>query len=132
MKIEYASTPEQEHHISELVDYIYSSIFPIHFSDDYIMKLCELKVLTPKEEDMYYNSTLSKAFHVISSLQALIAVIETVQCEEIKDNHEEIFEKNVNTLSEYGYSFPLKLEEFSCVRAEVFSQFSKPTNHILA
>ncbi|MFT4416866.1 DUF5365 family protein [Fredinandcohnia humi] len=132
MKIVVASTPEQEHHISELINYIYSSIFPIYFDDDYIVKLEELNVLAPKEEDAYYNSTLDKAFKVISSLQAVIAVLETVKYEGFEDNHEEIFMKNAQTLNEYGYFFPFSIKEFQTVNHNVISKYSKPANKYLA
>ncbi|MFS0862412.1 DUF5365 family protein [Fredinandcohnia sp. 179-A 10B2 NHS] len=132
MRIVVASTPEQEHHIEELINYMYSSIFPIYFEDDYIVKLEKLNVLAPKEEDVYYNRTLDKAFKVISSLQAIIAVLETVKYEGFEDSHEEIFLKNAQTLNDYGYSFPFTINEFQSVNHEVLSKYSKPANQYLA
>lgn len=132
MKVAYAATPEQEMHIEELIDYIYAEIFPLHFSDEYILKMQELNVLTPSGEELYYNGTLKEAFQLISSLQALIAVMETVQNEEIKHSHQDLFKKNIEILSQYGYSFPLTIEQFSTVKPNVISKFSKPTNLYLA
>ncbi len=132
MKVVCASTPEQEHHIEELIEYIYSEIFPLHFSDEYIIKMEEMNVLSPKQEDLYYNGTMKEAFQLMSSLQALIAVMETVQFEGMKREHQDIFEKNVAILTQYGYSFPFNLEQFSKVKHNVISQFSKPTNAYLA
>ncbi|WP_142255317.1 DUF5365 family protein [Bacillus sinesaloumensis] len=133
MKIVVASTPEQEHHITELIDYMYSSIFPNYFEDEYIGKLEEWNVLTPKEEDAYYNRTLDKAFKVISSLQAIIAVLETIQEEGCQENHEDIFTKNVKILNDYGYLFPFKIEEFQRENnTQSLSKYSKPANQYLA
>lgn len=133
LKIVVASTPEQEHHITELIDYMYSSIFPNYFEDEYIGKLEEWNVLTPKEEDAYYNRTLDKAFKVISSLQAIIAVLETIQEEGCQENHEDIFTKNVKILNEYGYLFPFKIEEFQRENnTQSLSKYSKPANQYLA
>ncbi|MEH7222749.1 DUF5365 family protein [Bacillus sp. JJ1566] len=133
MKIVVASTPVQELHITELIDYMYSSIFPIYFEDEYIGKLEEWNVLAPKEEDVYYNRTLDKAFKVISSLQAIIAVLETIQEEGYQKNYGEIFAKNVQILNDYGYLFPFTIEEFQSVNnPEVLSKYSKPANQYLA
>ncbi|MCA1030764.1 YhcU family protein [Bacillus timonensis] len=132
MKVVYASTPEQETHIKELVEYIYTSIFPEFFSDHYISKLEALNVLLPNEEDLHYNGTLKDAFYVISSLQAIIAVLDTVKDDIIDESHRDIFEKNVRTLEDYGYSFPLTIEQFSQTKHDVISKYSKPTNVFLA
>ena len=132
MKVAFAATPEQELHIGELIEYIYTEIFPLHFTDEYILKMQELNVLSPSEEELYYNGTLKEAFQLISSLQALIAVMETVQNEEIKHTHHELFRKNKDILKKYGYSFPLTIEQFATVKMNVISKFSKPTNMYLA
>lgn len=133
LKIVVASTPEQEHHITELIDYMYSSIFPIYFEDEYIGKFEKWNVLEPKEEDVYYNRTLDKAFKVISSLQALIAVLETIQEEGYQEYYGELFAKNVQILNEYGYLFPFTIEEFQSVNnPEGLSKYSKPANQYLA
>jgi Family of unknown function (DUF5365) len=133
LKIVVASTPEQENHITELVDYMYSSIFPTYFEDEYITKLEKWNVLAPKEEDVYYNRTLDKAFKVMSSLQAIIAVLETIREEGYQEYHGEIFAKNVQILNDYGYLFPFTIEEFQCVNnSDVLSKYSKPANQYLA
>ncbi|MBD8071060.1 DUF5365 family protein [Bacillus sp. PS06] len=132
MKIVCASTPEQENYIKELIEYIYSEIFPLHFSDEYIIKMEAINVLAPNEEDLQYNGTMKEAFQLISSLQALIAVMETVQYEMIERTHEDIFSKNVMILNEYGYSFPFTLDQFTTLKHEVISRYSKPTNLYLA
>ncbi|MFC4323882.1 DUF5365 family protein [Litchfieldia salsa] len=132
MKIVCASTPEQENYIEELIQYIYSEIFPLHFSDEYIIQMEAIHVLVPREDELHYNGTMKEAFQLISSLQALIAVMETVQYEMIESTHEDIFSKNVSILNEYGYSFPFTLNQFSNLRNDVISKYSKPTNLYLA
>ncbi len=130
MKVVYAATPEQETHIEELVEYIYGEIFPRYFTDEEIVKLENLNVLVHNDDN--YNGTLKEAFQLISSLQALIAVVETVKDEEILLSHREIFEKNVKTLDEFGYSFPFNIEQFSAPKEEIISKFSKAANVYLA
>ncbi|WP_078549338.1 DUF5365 family protein [Litchfieldia alkalitelluris] len=132
MKVVYASTPEQENYIEELIQYIYSEIFPLHFSDEYIIKMEAVNVLSPKEDEVHYNGTMKEAFQLISSLQALIAVMESAQTENIERTHQDIFCKNVTILNEYGYSFPFTLDQFTCVKENVISRYSKPTNVYLA
>lgn len=131
MKVVYAATPEQETHIEELVEYIYGEIFPRYFTDEEIVKLEKLNVLVHNDDN--YNGTLKEAFQLISSLQALIAVVETVKDEEILLSHREIFEKNVKTLDEFGYSFPFNIEQFRAQKDELsISKFVKPANSYLA
>lgn len=130
MKIVTASTPEQENFIKELVNYMYTEVFPQYFSDQYIEKLEKLSVLIPENTDLY-NGTLKEAFHLISSMQALIAVIETVKTEVISDHHREIFTKNTMILEEYGYSFPLTIDQFLKERKEPISLFTRPTSQYL-
>ncbi|MFZ3590797.1 DUF5365 family protein [Bacillus sp. DJP31] len=129
MKIVTASTPEQENFIEELVSYMYTEVFPYYFSDEYIKELEALSVLIP--EQGLYNGTLKEAFQLISGMQALIAVIETVRTEEVLDNHREIFDKNTSILEEYGYKFPLTIEHFVILKENPISQFSKPTSQYL-
>jgi Family of unknown function (DUF5365) len=131
MKVVLASTPEQEHHIEELIHYIYSDIFPRYFSDELITKFEDWNVLHPREFQSKYNGTLKEAFQVISSLQTLIAVLETVQQKPIEDYYRNIFEKNVKILNKYGFSFPLTLEQFVRTNKHIFSQYAKPTNRLL-
>ena len=131
VKVVYAATPEQETHIEELVDYIYGEIFPQYFSDEEIVELESLNVLVHNDDN--YNGTLKEAFQLISSLQALIAVVETVKEEEILLSHREIFEKNVKTLDEFGYSFPFNIDQFRAPKEDVsISKFVKPANLYLA
>jgi hypothetical protein len=130
MKIVTASTPEQETFILELIDYMYTEVFPQYFTDEYIKELKDLHVLLPVNTDLY-NGTLKEAFQLISGMQALIAVIETIKTEEIGDHHREIFAKNTLILEEYGYKFPLEIDHFMRVKEESISLFAKPTSQYL-
>jgi hypothetical protein len=131
MKVVLASTPEQEHHIEELIHYIYSDIFPRYFSDEIITKFEDWNILHPMEYQVNYNGTLKEAFQVISSLQTLIAVLETVQHGPVQENYRNIFEKNVKILNKYGFSFPFTLDQFVRTKKHIFSQYAKPTNRLL-
>ncbi|MBM6617049.1 DUF5365 family protein [Bacillus suaedaesalsae] len=130
MKIVTASTPEQENFIQELVNYMYTEVFPYYFSDSYIKELEELNVLKPTSDDLY-NGTLKEAFQLISGMQALICVIESVRTEEVTDYHREIFDKNIMILKEYGYKFPFSIDHFSTLRQEPISSYLRPTSSYL-
>ncbi|WP_456276151.1 DUF5365 family protein [Bacillus sp. AK128] len=130
MKIVTASTPEQENYIKELVNYMYCEVFPHYFSDQFINELKSLHVLLPENTDLY-NGTLKEAFQLISGMQSLIAVIETIRHEELENHHREIFEKNTGILEDYGYKFPLKIEQFLKAKEECISLYSKPTSHYI-
>ncbi|WP_246939061.1 DUF5365 family protein [Bacillus pinisoli] len=130
MKIVTASTPEQENYIEELVDYMYSEVFPNYFSDEYIEELKELHVLLPTNSDLY-NGTLKEAFQLISGIQSLIAVIETIRHEEVAEHHQEIFEKNTTIVEDYGYKFPFQIHHFAKPKEECISLYSKPTSQYI-
>ncbi|MRX71569.1 hypothetical protein GJU40_05185 [Bacillus lacus] len=129
MKIIIASTEEQERYIEELVNTMYNKVFPMYFSEELIAKLEELSVLRPSGSDSYLNSTLDQAFKIMSSLQTLICVLE--HSNSIEENeYKKMFEKNKQTLEEFGYSFPLKMEHFleEAVSEEELHHYGKPAN----
>ncbi|WP_243291901.1 DUF5365 family protein [Bacillus sp. FJAT-47783] len=130
MKIVVASTEEQEKYIEELVQQMFTEIFPMYFPDKKVEELEEMSVLKP-DDSADYNGTLKEAFQIMSSLQALIALLENVQeAERNKEKYREMFEKNLRTLEQYGYKFPLSYDQFLSVstREEVFSRYIKPAN----
>lgn len=132
LKIVVASTEEQESHIEELVAQLYTGIFPMFFSDDKIKELQELAVLRPNNEDQVYNGTLKEAFQIISSLQALIALLENLNvCD--RKIYRSMFERNTLILNEYGYFFPLSFDQFieAKYRDGMFSQYVQPANQFL-
>lgn len=129
LRVIVASTHEQEKYITELVDEFYTSILPIYFSDDQIAEFEKMNILKPNVEDQIYNETLKDAFKIISSLQVLNTVLKNItNHNEIK--YKDMFNKTSKTLNEYGYFFPLSLEQF--LKAEkcdhYLSQYVKSTN----
>lgn len=133
MKVVVASTDEQENHIAELVDQLYTEIFPRFFPDREIMEFKEQKVLQPQASDQVYNSTLKDAFQIISSLQALIAVLDLIHDCKHEKEYEEMFDRNSSNLNEYGYFFPLSFSQFKNADSQEgkFSQFIKPANNLI-
>ncbi len=133
MKVVVASTDEQENHIAELVDQLYTDIFPRFFPDDEIVELKKLKVLQPQASDQIYNATLKDAFQIISSLQALIALLDLIHDCKHEDEYKEMFERNTQNLNDYGYFFPLTFSQFKNAESQAgqFSQFIRPANHFI-
>lgn len=133
MKIVVASTNEQENHIAELVQQLYADIFPRFFPDEKIMELKKLNVLQPQASDQIYNSTLKDAFQIISSLQALIAVLDLLHDGKHEDEYKDIFERNTQNLNDYGYFFPLTFSQFKDAESQEgqFSQFIRPANQYM-
>ncbi len=116
VKVVYASTPEQEDHIDELIYYLLTDVLP-HYVTDRDMEKLDLTVGSIhtkgiNETFTYYNGTLREAFYIISSLQSIIAVIEAIQEETATAKHRTIFNRNVTMLEEYGFHFPFPLEQF--------------------
>ncbi|OAS84096.1 MULTISPECIES: DUF5365 family protein [Metabacillus] len=133
MKVVVASTEEQERHIDELVEQIYTEVFPRFFPDTEIKTLKGQKVLQPQDSDQMYNGTLKDAFHIISSLQAVIAVLEHINDCKHEREYQEMFERNCNNLNEYGYFFPLSFSQFKEAESQdgEFSEFIKPANSLI-
>ncbi|MBO1512815.1 DUF5365 family protein [Metabacillus bambusae] len=133
MKVVVASTEEQERHIDELVEQIYTEVFPRFFPDTEIKTLKGQKVLQPQDSDQMYNGTLKDAFQIISSLQAVIAVLEHINDCKNEREYQEMFERNCNNLNEYGYFFPLSFSQFKEAKSQdgEFSQFIKPANSLI-
>ncbi|WP_417897542.1 DUF5365 family protein [Bacillus haimaensis] len=136
MKVVYASTPEQEDHIGELVQHLLTNILPYYFTDKEIENLeSQLSLHTGAVHDTFtvYNGTLKEAFHIISCLQAIIAVIETIQDEGIKLKHRELYTRNVNMLRDFGFSFPFAIEQFTqqTKNPTMLSKFIRASNQFL-
>ncbi|MFS1519591.1 DUF5365 family protein [Bacillus sp. SCS-151] len=131
MKIVFASTPLQEKEIRELIHDFYSEILPQYFSDEDIVRFKELNILHVGDMQEVYHGTLKEAFQVISSLQVLKALIETIRPDNVTDRHHKIFIKNEKILNEYQLSFPFKLEQFITAKTHTFSEYSQPTNRYI-
>ncbi|PLS03053.1 YhcU family protein [Neobacillus cucumis] len=127
MKIVFASTPSQEEEINELVRYVYSNIFPLYFSDEEISKFEELKVL---DTSLDFN-TLKDAFQVMTSIQTVISILESSPLDE---QYEIVFNKNVNTLKEFGLFFPFDFEQFiegKTMKSPMLSIYTKADNELI-
>lgn len=136
MKVVYASTPEQEDHIGELVQHLLTNILPYYFTDTEIENLeNQLSLPADAVHDTFtvYNGTLKEAFHIISCLQAIIAVIETIQDEGIELKHREIYKRNVDMLRDFGFSFPFAIEQFTqqTQNPTMLSKFIRASNQYL-
>lgn len=131
MKIVFASTPGQEEKILELASYFYTEVFPLYFSDEDIAEFERLDVLHTRPELMEKFSTLGDAFHVITSMQTLISILESGH---IPEKYQNMFRRNVQTLTDYGICFPFNYNQFSDskhVHLEYISTYAKPANQLL-
>jgi hypothetical protein len=131
LKIVFASTPDQVEKVEELAQYFYSEILPLYFSDKEIMEFDKHKVLHTTQGQHENFSTLGDAFRVITSLQTIISILESRNHSE---EYLEIFQKNAQTLREFGLYFPFKFNQFKNVREDDdnhISIYSKAANSIL-
>ncbi|MGN7941376.1 DUF5365 family protein [Metabacillus sp. 22489] len=130
MKVVVASTEEQERHIDELVEQLYTELFPKFFPDGEIHKLKEQNVLKPQDSDQMFNSNLKDAFQIISSLQAVVAVLEHIEDCKHGQDYQKMFERNCKNLNDYGYYFPMTFSQFKHAKSQngEFSQYVKPAN----
>ena len=127
----FASTPDQEEMIEDLVKTFYQEIFPLYFSDEDIMEFERLKVLHTTTRHYEYFGTLKEAYQVITSLQTLISILESSNPQ---PNHEVLFENNVQTLKEFGLYFPFSYQQFTegkHDKHEVISAYTKAANQLL-
>lgn len=129
MKVVVASTEEQVEKLNELIQYVYTSIFPRFFTDEEIKEYISLEILHfPREKDNRLY-TLETAFRAITSLEVIISIIEGVPSSDPSD----LFEKNANILKESGLSFPFSYQSFLTRNEmrDLCSQFIKPANEYL-
>lgn len=129
VKIVFASTPGQETKVQELVQYFYSNIFPRFFHDDEIKRFEREKVLQPTSNFEGF-ATLRDAYLLITCLQTVISILETV---ELQDEYKVIFEKNASMLLEMGMHFPFLYHHFhrETIKVEMLSIYSQPANQYL-
>ncbi|GAA0327914.1 YhcU family protein [Bacillus carboniphilus] len=133
MKIVYASTKEQEEKIEELVEQIYSEIFPQYFLDEEIKNFEGLNVLHMTKSNTEYVGTLKEAFKVISSLQTIISILEVQNRVDVDEKYQDIFDENVRILQNYGLIFPFTFHHFQTTKTSEndFSTYVKPANELL-
>ncbi|WP_442599000.1 YhcU family protein [Neobacillus sp. D3-1R] len=131
MKVVFASTPEQEEKIKELIEQFYTDVFPLYFSDEEIKEFKRLQVLHTSEETFHDLGTLKDAYQVITSLQTLCHILEG---NHLNSKYDLLFDKNAETLNEFGLSFPFRFENFAFsknIKAENLSMYSRPDNEML-
>lgn len=131
VKVVFASTPDQELKIQELIGKFYSNVFPLYFSDDDIREFEQQKILHTSTRHFEYFGTLKEAYQVIAGLQTLMAILES---RPISGKYETIFFKNVQILQEFGLSFPFDYSHFCgerMPRNDLFSVYAKAANELL-
>jgi hypothetical protein len=131
VKVVYASTPEQAEKIQELIQKFYTDVFPLYFSDEEILEFQRLNVLHTSESSIEYYGTLKDAYHVITCLQTLCHILEGSH---FNHQYELVFNRNVDTLNEFGLSFPFSFENFTFtknLKAENLSIYTRADNEIL-
>jgi hypothetical protein len=131
LKIVYASTTEQELKIKNLVEYFYSSVFPVYFSEEEISKFEKMNFLNILGKNEL-TGTLKESYQIISGLETLIFLIESNGLE--KSKYQEMYERNVQILEELGFSFPFSYEQFLQKRdfgLETDSVYIKPSNQFI-
>lgn len=131
MKIVFASIPSQEEEIDGLVRYIYSTVFPLYFSDEEIKEFMQLKVLHTSGQHFQDFSTLKDAFQVMTCLQTIISILEFPSLE---DHYSSLFNKNVANLQEFGLFFPFEYDQFveaKNLKNSVFSIYTRAANELL-
>jgi hypothetical protein len=131
LKIVFASTPGQEEKILELASYFYTDIFPVYFSDEEIVEFERLDVLHTRPELLQQFSTLGDAFQVITSMQTLISILESGP---IPEKYQNMFRRNVQTLTNYGICFPFNYNQFTDskhLHLNYISTYIRPANQLL-
>jgi hypothetical protein len=131
VRVVYASTPEQEEKIKELIQRFYTSVFPLYFTDEEIREFERLNILHTTEQSFEYFGTLKDAYLVITSLQTLYHILEGGH---FSHQYELVFNRNVETLNEFGLSFPFRYENFtysSHIKAENLSIYTRADNQML-
>jgi hypothetical protein len=131
VKIVFASTPGQEEEISELVQYIYSNVFPLYFADEEIREFERLGILSTYYDHYEDFSTLKYAFQVMASLQTVISVLELPNLDR---EYTCLFNKNVENLEKFGLSFPFHYEQFRVAKNMkkcIFIVYKKAANEML-
>ncbi|WP_210364730.1 YhcU family protein [Bacillus sp. REN3] len=131
MKIVFSSTPGQEEKIRELSRYFYTDVFPLYFSDEDIEEFERLEILQTRPDQFDRFSTLGDAFKVITCMQTLISILEAGH---IPERYQQMFRRNVQTLTDYGICFPFNYHQFSesrHVHLDYISTYTKAANRLL-
>lgn len=118
MKIVMASTKEQEELINELIQHLFSHVFPLYFNEADIEKFKELHVLNLTDRNREKFGTLRDSFRVIASLQTITSILETSQLSNLEERYASMFEENCRILQQYGIGFPFLFSNFSEIKSK--------------
>jgi len=131
LKIACAAPAEMEHYIEELTEQLLYDLLPQYVSDERLQHIHSHYLLGHHDEsNPLYNGLLDEALQVISSLQTVIALVESIQHRPIKKSDRDRFGKNVRILSKFGFIFPLSIELFERENLLVsYSQHSSQTEY---
>jgi hypothetical protein len=132
VKIVFAATPEQAEKVRELVENVYSNIFPVYFTDREINEFERHNVLRASTRHYETFDTLKDAYKVITSLQTIISILELY---EPKNEYQPIFDKNVSMLNEQDLYFPFSFDQFKAnwnINSDMLSIYSSAANEWLA
>lgn len=134
VKVMFAATKDQEEIIVELVNYLYSEIFPFYYEDEEISEFKAIGILNIKKRHFEKFSTLKEAYQVIASLQTIIAILEQRIRKPISGYYDIIFNQNVKILDKFNLCFPFNYSQFDRLNKQPHSSFSiykKADNEIL-
>lgn len=131
MKIACAAPAEMEYYIEELTEQLLYDLLPQYVSDERLQHIHNHYLLGHHDEsNPLYNGLLDEALQVISSLQTVIALVESIQHRPIEKSDRDRFSKNVRILSKFGFIFPLSIELFERENLLVsYSQTSSQTEY---
>lgn len=114
MKIANAASIEMEAYIKELIEQILYDLLPRYVSKDEMEYFYNNDLLNVTHCPSHlYNGLLDQALQIISSLQTIIAVIESIEHRNIEKKDYDMFNKNIQILKRYGISFPIDIKYFS-------------------
>ncbi|GIN19341.1 DUF5365 family protein [Siminovitchia fordii] len=133
MRVVFAASLEQKKMISDLIDHLYHSVFPLYFEEGEIKDFIRWEVLKTPEEEEEWLETASNAFHIIASLQVLISLLELDSLPVNHPEYQRIFTQNKWILERYHISFPFTYCQFSSLHRHdmAFGMFSKAANEYL-
>ena len=98
MKVLYASTEEQEKKIVELINQLYTQIFPFYYEDEEIAEFKKMGVLHIEQLHFENFNTLKDAFQVIASLQTIITILEEKMQKPLHHYYGKLFNRNIDLL----------------------------------
>ena len=133
LKIVNASTPEQEDKIHQLVNHIYTEIFPKYFDDEEIQNFVQLNFLNISGRNERIG-TLKESYQIIASLETICILIKSGNLD--KTSYRHMFERNAQILNRLGLSFPfspelfLNVKEDSCFTDMLYAKPANPVYHL--